>query len=135
MIAFEIQASKLFDNLSIMVILINSGVMMVDDPTSDSTPQSIMIENIFLGLYSVEMVIKILGQGFIIGEGAYIKDSWNILDFVIVMSSYPALFTDPNAPTEEGAFNMGSLRAFRVMRPLKTISSVKGLKVLMQALF
>lgn len=31
--------------------------------------------------------------------------------------------------------DLSGLRVFRVMRPLKTISSIKGLKVLMQALF
>ena len=45
-------------------------------------------------LYTIEMILKILGLGFIYGEGAYIKDSWNILDFVIVMSGYVTLLMD-----------------------------------------
>jgi hypothetical protein len=40
------------------------------------------------------MVLKILGLGFIIGENAYIKNSWNILDFVIVLSGYVTLVTE-----------------------------------------
>jgi len=134
LIAFEIQNSKIFENISICVILANSAVMMVDDPTQDPSQFSVVADNIFLALYSLEMVIKILGLGFIMGETAYLKDSWNVLDFVIVISSYPALFADPNASTD-GSFSLSGLRAFRVMRPLKTISSVKGLKVLMSALF
>jgi hypothetical protein len=100
-----------------------------------------MAENIFLILYTLEMVIKILGYGFIMGEDAYIRSGWNVLDFVIVVSSLLPLlstppvktFDDPLNPDDEG-FNISGLRAFRVLRPLKTISSVKGLKVLMQAL-
>jgi len=82
------------------------------------------------------MFIKIMGLGFLFNEGAYLRESWNILDFVIVVSSYPAYFEDQTASssTDSGA-SLSSLRAFRVLRPLKTISSVKGLKVLMQALF
>lgn len=64
------------------------------------------------------------------GSGAYLKDSWNILDFIIVISSYPALFEDPNDVTSSSV-SISGLRAFRVLRPLKTISSIKGLKVLM----
>lgn len=134
LVAFEIISSKLFDNVSIGVILVNSAVMMVDDPTQEPSEFSVIADNIFLILYSCEMFLKILGLGFIVGENSYLKDSWNILDFVIVVSSYPALFADPNAPSD-GSFSLSGLRAFRVMRPLKTISSVKGLKVLMQALF
>ena len=51
-------------------------------------------------LYSIEMLLKILGLGFIYGDGAYIKDSWNILDFVIVMSGYVTLIMDANTVPE-----------------------------------
>ena len=40
------------------------------------------------------MILKILGLGFLFNEGAYLKNSWNILDFVIVTS---ALFEEINA--------------------------------------
>lgn len=76
------------------------------------------------------MIIKILGLGFVFNKGAYLRDPWNILDFVIVMSSVPALFEDLDAADADAGFSLSSLRSFRVLRPLKTISSVKGLKVL-----
>lgn len=50
------------------------------------------MENIFLALYSVEMVLKILGLGFVFNKGAYLRDPWNILDFIIVMSAYLTIF-------------------------------------------
>ena len=37
------------------------------------------------------MVLKIVGMGFIFNKKAYLKDPWNILDFVIVMSAYLAI--------------------------------------------
>ena len=93
------------------------------------------MENIFTLLYSLEMIIKIMGLGFFFGENAYLKDSWNVLDFVIVISSYLTLFgEDENSDDSEGSLSLSGLRAFRVLRPLKTIGSVKGLKVLVQAL-
>lgn len=135
MVCWEIQHSKPFENISICVICLNSAFMILDDPTAEPTDFQNAVENIFLGLYSVEMFVKICGLGFIMGSGAYLKDSWNILDFIIVVSSYPALFEDPTATDESsGSVSISGLRAFRVLRPLKTISSIKGLKVLMQAL-
>lgn len=50
-----------------------------------------MIENIFQALYTIEMVIKILGMGFIFNKGAYLRDYFNMLDFFIVMSAYVSL--------------------------------------------
>lgn len=34
------------------------------------------------------MVLKILGMGFVFNRDAYLRDAWNILDFVIVMVGY-----------------------------------------------
>ena len=39
------------------------------------------------------MALKIIGLGFIIPKNSYIRDGWNILDFIIVISSYiPIIF-------------------------------------------
>jgi hypothetical protein len=90
------------------------------------------------------MILKILGMGFFFAEEAYIKDAWNLLDFTVVMTSVPTMFapaeqnmiSDPSSPSDSGggSFSFSSLRVFRVLRPLKTISSIKGLRVLMNAL-
>jgi len=34
------------------------------------------------------MAFKILGLGFVFGEGTYLRDEWNLLDFFIVMIGY-----------------------------------------------
>jgi hypothetical protein len=129
-----------FDNFTTAVILVNSVMMMWNNPT-DTNPDPIFeqAESVFLVLYTGEMILKILGLGFIFGKTAYLKDSFNILDFIIVLSSLAALGDEPPAATsaaddEDPGFSMASLRAFRVLRPLRTVSSVKGLKVLMVAL-
>jgi hypothetical protein len=83
-------ATKAFDNISILVILANSFTMIVDDSGTNDNPLPIwaIMEKVYLGLYTVEMVFKILGMGFLFKKNAYLKDSWNILDFFIVMTSY-----------------------------------------------
>lgn len=74
------------------------------------------------------MALKILGLGFVWNRGAYLRDAWNILDFFIVMTGYLQLML------QGVSFNLSGLRVFRVLRPLKSISSVAGLKMIVTAL-
>ena len=82
----------------------------------------------FRGLYTLEIVLKVLGLGFVLNEGAYIRDPWNILDFTIVVFGYLSYLNI------NGGMDLKALRTFRVLRPLRTISTVEGLKILMSAL-
>lgn len=74
------------------------------------------------------MLIKIFAFGFIFSPNAYLKDGWNILDFTIVTTSLLPLVVSLN-------FSVNSLRAIRVLRPLKTITKVKSLKMIVTTLF
>jgi len=67
-----------------------------EDPQAvGTTPTEDLLENVFLALYTMEMVFKILGLGFIFsGPGSYLRDPWNILDFTIVMSAYLTIIQD-----------------------------------------
>lgn len=144
-ICYYVIMTPTFDNISIAVILANSITMVFDDTERSDNPNPIfaILENVFLILYTIEMVFKILGLGFIFGEDTYIWDPWNLLDFFIVMSSYAAFATveeeqvsrkDQPGPEVQGSgFNVKGLRVFRVLRPLKTISSIKGLKILISS--
>lgn len=147
MTCLAIISSKIFEKATITVILANSIVMVLDDSGVNDNPNPMfaVLENVFLILYSVEMALKIVGMGFFFPRDSYLKDSWNILDFFIVVTSYITLLQ--NAGDEgvvsneigeaqsDAKFSASGLRVFRVLRPLKTISSIKGLRVLIQALF
>lgn len=68
---------------------------MFDDPTAIVRSEFFnLLDNIFLGFYTFEMVAKILGLRFFFAEEAYLKDPWNMMDMVIVGSAYLGLFTD-----------------------------------------
>jgi len=103
MFALKIITNKIFENICIGVILANSFSLATEDPQAVSTtPMSEAIENIFLALYSTEMLLKILGLGFLFNKGAYLTDTWNILDFTIVMSAYLTIFQDLAVKIENG---------------------------------
>ena len=97
LVAKYIIETPFFENITIFIIISNSLTMMIDDPTGkQSLPFFAQLEHVFLALYSIEMILKIFGLGFIMGNQAYLKDSWNILDFIIVCSSYPPYFAEEN---------------------------------------
>lgn len=62
--------------------------MAIEEPGAEQSPELEILDLIFTGLYTLEMVLKIMGMGFIMNQGSYIRDSWNILDFIIVITSY-----------------------------------------------
>lgn len=97
------------------------------NPSASSTGFLGNLDTVFLACYSFEMVMKIVGLGFVFNKGAYLRDNWNVLDFIIVMSAYLQLMVSSGA-------NLSVLRSFRVLRPLRTISGIEGLRVIVTAL-
>ena len=85
------------------------------------------MDQVFLALYTAEMLLKILGLGFVLNRDAYLRDWWNVLDFVIVISGYFAL-------SSQSGLNLQSLRVFRVLRPLRAVQNIEGLRILVQSL-
>ena len=107
--------------------MLNSLKMATDDPLS-STSSLPWVESTFTGIYVVEMSIKIMAFGFMFNQGAYLHDMWNIMDFFIVVTSLLPLIINLS-------FSVSALRAFRVLRPLRTITKIRALKQIMKTLF
>jgi hypothetical protein len=74
------------------------------------------------------MLLKIFAFGFVVGRGAYLRDMWNIMDFVIVVTSLLPLVISLG-------FSVSALRAIRVLRPLRTITKIRALKMIVRTLF
>ena len=82
----------MFENLTITVILLNSLTLAAENPGDEPSPFIVTLDFVFLGLYTVEMLLKIIGMGFVFNKGAYLRDFWGILDFTIVSSAYFELY-------------------------------------------
>uniref|UniRef100_A0A8C4YN39 Sodium channel protein n=1 Tax=Gopherus evgoodei TaxID=1825980 RepID=A0A8C4YN39_9SAUR len=80
----------------------------------------------FTAIYTFEVLIKILARGFWLNEFTFLRDPWNWLDFSVIAMAYAREFSDLG--------NVLALRTFRVLRALKTISILPGLKVIVSAL-
>ena len=104
-------------------------MLAIDDPTSDSkTEITALIETFFLWTYGVESALKIVAMGLFWDKNSYLRDSWNILDFIIVVTSFISEFSG------SGGGSLASLRALRILRPLRTISTIKALKNILNTL-
>ncbi|XP_061173087.1 sodium channel protein para-like isoform X2 [Saccostrea echinata] len=84
------------------------------------------IEYVFTGVYTMEALIKISARGFIINTFTYLRDPWNWLDFAVISLAYVTMGVDLG--------NLSALRTFRVLRALKTVAVIPGLKTIVGAL-
>lgn len=67
------------------------------------------------------MVLKVLSFGLVIPKNAYLRDAWNMVDMIIIITGYLPYFLNSNA------LNLSALRSLRVLRPLRSVSKIKGL--------
>jgi hypothetical protein len=111
-----------------LVILANIICLTLEDPTKDTQASSLVqIDTVCLFIYTVECGLKIFALGFVLHPKSYIRDSWNILDLTIVLTSWLERINN-------GGVKLTALRAMRVLRALKSVNSIKGLKVLITAI-
>uniref|UniRef100_A0A669B067 Sodium channel protein n=1 Tax=Oreochromis niloticus TaxID=8128 RepID=A0A669B067_ORENI len=103
-------------------ILTNCFFMAMSDPPTWTK----YLEYTFTGIYTFESAIKILARGFCTVPFTFLRDPWNWLDFTVIMMAYLTEFVDLG--------NVSALRTFRVLRALKTISVIPGLKTIVGAL-
>lgn len=78
------------------------------------------IDKAFTVIYTIECIMKILAFGLVLHKRSYLRDGWNVLDFIIVLTGLISLI--PNVP------NLKSLRIMRVFRPLRSIHAVPSMK-------
>lgn len=107
------------------MIILNSLLLAVPDyenPDSDSPRNKFdtYTEPIFTFLFLSEALIKIVALGFILDKHTYLRDAWNWLDFIVVLTSL--LSAIPSVA------NVSMIRTFRLFRPLRNFTSLPAMK-------
>ncbi|XP_038870254.1 sodium channel protein type 2 subunit alpha-like [Salvelinus namaycush] len=121
-ISIKVLVHSLFSMVIMFTILTNCAFMTLSQPPDWAKN----IEYTFTGIYTFESLIKILARGFCVGKFTFLRDPWNWLDFCVIVMAYVTSFVDLG--------NVSALRTFRVLRALKTISVIPGLKTIVGAL-
>ena len=118
------------------LIMLNSLFLAIEEPTLKdeySKATLTMLGDIISALFIGECVLKIFVMGFIKGKYAYLKDNYNVLDFIIVVFSIVSWLLE--------GFNTGiditylkAFRALRALRPLKLVSKNEGMKLVVNSI-
>jgi len=123
-----------FDNSILFLIFISSVVLIIDvDPLRDTEDTEATV-NVFVAwcnwlftiTFTMELLTKAIAYGLVMHPGSYLRDSWNCLDFVVVIASLVSLFAAGSV--------VKTLRIVRCLRPLRAIKRAPALKVVVDAL-
>uniref|UniRef100_A0A3Q3EG89 Calcium voltage-gated channel subunit alpha1 Ia n=1 Tax=Labrus bergylta TaxID=56723 RepID=A0A3Q3EG89_9LABR len=122
-----------FERISIMVILLNCVTLGMYQPcenidcTSDRCQILQAFDAFIYIFFALEMVVKMVALG-IFGSRCYLGDTWNRLDFFIVMTGMVEYSLDLQN------INLSAIRTVRVLRPLKAINRVPSMRILVNLL-
>uniref|UniRef100_A0AAQ4P5K6 Voltage-dependent N-type calcium channel subunit alpha n=1 Tax=Gasterosteus aculeatus aculeatus TaxID=481459 RepID=A0AAQ4P5K6_GASAC len=118
---------RYFEMCILMVITMSSIALAAEDPVQANAPRNNVISDyVFTGVFTFEMVIKMIDLGLLLHPGAYFRDLWNILDFIVVSGALVAFACSGTKGKDINTIK--SLRVLRVLRPLKTIKRLPKLK-------
>ncbi|KAK9753802.1 Ion transport protein [Popillia japonica] len=112
----------------------NSLAVYTPFPNGDSNNTNAILEKIeyiFLVIFTVECVMKVIAYGFMMHQGAYLRNGWNLLDFTIVVIGMISIVL---TNLTKDSFDVKALRAFRVLRPLRLVSGVPSLQVVLNSI-
>uniref|UniRef100_A0A8D3D7B4 Ion transport domain-containing protein n=1 Tax=Scophthalmus maximus TaxID=52904 RepID=A0A8D3D7B4_SCOMX len=133
----SIIAHKLFDYVVLAFIFSNCITVALERPKilqGSLERVFLTISNyIFTAIFVGEMTLKVVSMGLYVGEQAYLRSSWNILDGFLVFVS----LVDIVVSMAGGAKILGVLRVLRLLRtlrPLRVISRAPGLKLVVETL-
>ncbi|XP_034649410.1 voltage-dependent N-type calcium channel subunit alpha-1B isoform X14 [Trachemys scripta elegans] len=120
-----------FEYMILATIIANCIVLALEQhlPEDDKTPMSERLDDTepyFIGIFCFEAGIKIIALGFVFHKGSYLRNGWNVMDFVVVLTGILA-----TAGTD---FDLRTLRAVRVLRPLKLVSGIPSLQVVLKSI-
>ncbi|XP_053247290.1 voltage-dependent R-type calcium channel subunit alpha-1E isoform X1 [Podarcis raffonei] len=120
---------RYFEMCILLVIAASSIALAAEDPVLTNSERNKVLryfDYVFTGVFTFEMVIKMIDQGLILQDGSYFRDLWNILDFIVVVGALMAFALATNKGRDIKTIK--SLRVLRVLRPLKTIKRLPKLK-------
>uniref|UniRef100_A0A4W6C129 Voltage-dependent L-type calcium channel subunit alpha n=1 Tax=Lates calcarifer TaxID=8187 RepID=A0A4W6C129_LATCA len=152
---------KPFDIFILLSIFANCVALAIYIPfpgdDSNSTNQELvsLLENIetrlgdetveyaFLIIFTIETFLKIIAYGLVMHQNSYVRNGWNMLDFVIVIVGLFSVVLEMitkdadsggQSGGKPGGFDVKALRAFRVLRPLRLVSGVPSLQVVLNSI-
>uniref|UniRef100_A0A8W4F9N5 Calcium voltage-gated channel subunit alpha1 H n=1 Tax=Sus scrofa TaxID=9823 RepID=A0A8W4F9N5_PIG len=120
-------------HVSMLVIMLNCVTLGLFRPCEDvecrSERCSILeaFDDFIFAFFAAEMLIKMVALG-LFGQKCYLGDTWNRLDFFIVMAGMMEYSLDGHN------VSLSAIRTVRVLRPLRAINRVPSMRILVTLL-
>lgn len=118
------------------MIALNSLLLALDTPSLKDEYQKQTLKTLLFAIsiiFIVEMAMKVIVMGFYFVDKAYLKDSFNVLDFTIVFFSILTMIMESFEGDLDISFIRG-FRALRALRPLRVVSKNEGIKTVVNSL-
>ncbi|XP_035238342.1 voltage-dependent L-type calcium channel subunit alpha-1D-like isoform X26 [Anguilla anguilla] len=140
---------KPFDIFILLSIFANCVALAVyipfpEDDSNATNHDLETVEYAFLIIFTIETFLKIIAYGLVMHQNAYVRNGWNMLDFIIVVVGLFSVFLEVltkegdagshQSGGKPGGFDVKALRAFRVLRPLRLVSGVPSLQVVLNSI-
>ena len=133
---YYIQKHRYFERIIIFLIALSSIKLALESYfVGQSNESSVLriseqLDLAFNFAFILEAILKVIALGFAMDNNSYLRDSWNGLDFFIVVVS---IIDMSLSSTDIPALKV--LRLLRMIRPLRVISHNAELKMIVAALF
>ena len=110
-------------------ILMNTVLLALEDPSLSQQPDPYhSMEMVLLYVYTGEMLLKQTALGLYSDSKTYFRDNWNLLDCLVVLAGWVDLYS------QGSGLNLSALRALRILRPLRSITRIQGMKLVFTSL-
>lgn len=114
-------------------VLVSILVVILDEPSTrkleqqqgdsgtDKTEIFAMIDIVMGVIFVVEMVLRVIADGLVLPQRAYLRHAWNRLDFVVILLNFGTLFSDNNQLPRA----LGTVRSMRVLRLIRYFGGMR----------
>jgi len=106
--------------------MVNCVFLALDKEVDMITNNMNEIDFVFLNIYTLEMIFKIIAMGFFMRPHSYLRDSWNILDFSVVILVWFSLLG--------ASGDISAIKVIRILRPLRTINQIPNMSGLVSTI-
>ena len=115
----------------------SSIALALEDPIHQQSSMNRVLtyfDYVFTAAFVVEMIVKVVSCGFCLHPGSYIREPWNVLDFIVVVSALLSYLMQAVTSSNTNLSFIKALRVLRVLRPLKAVNKIPQLKSLINCL-
>ncbi|KAM8841779.1 voltage-dependent T-type calcium channel subunit alpha-1H-like [Synchiropus picturatus] len=116
-----------FERVSILAILLNCVTLGMFQPCGHTPYLLQALDDGIFVFFAGEMLVKMVALG-VIGQSGYLGDTWNRLDFFIVLVGMLEYSLDGHN------VSLSAIRTVRVLRPLRAINRVPSMRILVTLL-